>query len=146
MATTYKLVQRRDMHKGATAGTKLYYAQAKSTGTSGMERLCSMISERSTVSSADVKAVIDSLIYVMKLEMSDGKIVQLGEFGNFRITFGSEGTKEVKDFNATKIRRPKYTFAPGKALRSQAKDLQFKRVTVEKEVEDGPESERPDEI
>lgn len=38
MATTYKLVQRRDMHKGATEGDKLYYAQAKSTGTSDMER------------------------------------------------------------------------------------------------------------
>ena len=36
MATTYKLVQRRDMHKGATEGDKLYYAQAKSTGTSDM--------------------------------------------------------------------------------------------------------------
>ena len=50
MATTYKLVQRRDMHKGATEGDKLYYAQAKSTGTSDMERLCSMIQgERSCV-------------------------------------------------------------------------------------------------
>ena len=132
MATTYKLVQRRDMHKGATEGDKLYYAQAKSTGTSDMERLCSMIGERSCVSSADVKAVLDSLIYVMKLEMSDGKIVQLGEFGNFRITFGSEGTKVEKDFNATKIRRPKYTFSPGKALRSQAKVLRFEKVSVEK--------------
>ena len=36
MATTYKLVQRRDMHKGATEGDKLYYAQAKSTGTSDL--------------------------------------------------------------------------------------------------------------
>ena len=81
MATTYKLVQRRNMHKDAPAGSKLFYAQAKSMGTSGMERLCSMISERSTVSSADVKAVLDSLIYVMKLELSDAKIVQLGEFG-----------------------------------------------------------------
>lgn len=146
MATTYKLIQRKDMHKGAAAGAKLYYAQAKSTGTSGMERLCSMISERSTVSSADVKAVLDSLIYVMKLELSDGKIVQLGEFGNFRITFGSEGTKEMKEFNTTKIRRPKYTFAPGKALRSQAKVLEFERVTVKKEEEEGPESERPEEV
>ena len=137
MATTYKLVQRRDMHKGATEGDKLYYAQAKSTGTSDMERSC--------VSSADVKAVLDSLIYVMKLEMSDGKIVQLGEFGNFRITFGSEGTKVEKDFNATKIRRPKYTFSPGKALRSQAKVLRFEKVSVEK-GEGGNDSESPDEI
>ena len=131
MATTYKLVQRRDMHKGATAGAKLYYAQAKSVGTSGMERLCSMISERSTVSSADVKAVLDSFIYVMKLELSDGRIVKLGEFGNFRVTFGSDGTVTEKEFNATKIRRPKYTFSPGKALRDQAKVITFEKVVPE---------------
>lgn len=145
MATTYKLVQRRDMHKGATAGSKLYYAQAKSLGTSGMERLCSMISERSTVSSADVKAVLDSLIYVMKLELSDGKIVKLGEFGNFRVTFGSDGTVTEKEFNATKIRSPKYTFAPGKALRDQAKVLTFEKVIPEtapkQEEDDRPEIE-----
>ena len=109
-----------------------------------MERLCSMIGERSCVSSADVKAVLDSLIYVMKLEMSDGKIVQLGEFGNFHRSVMR--TKKVeKDFNATKIRRPKYTFSPGKALRSQAKVLRFEKVSVEK-GEGGNDSESPDEI
>ena len=71
MATTYKLVQRRDMHKGATEGDKLYYAQAKSTGTSDMERLCSMIGERSCVSSADVKAVLDSLCLLYTSDAAD---------------------------------------------------------------------------
>ena len=139
MATTYKLVLRRNMHKGAPAGSKLFYAQAKSMGTSGMERLCSMISERSTVSSADVKAVLDSLIYVMKLELS----VQLGEFGNFRVTFGSAGTETEKDFTASKIRRPKYTFTPGKALRDQAKVLTFEKVAPEKPKEAGGD-DRPE--
>ena len=50
-----------------------------------------------------------------------------------------------KDFNATKIRRPKYTFSPGKALRSQAKVLRFEKVSVEK-GEGGNDSESPDEI
>lgn len=143
MATTYKLVQRRDMHKGSTAGSKLFYAQAKSTGTSNMERLCSMISERSTVSSADVKAVLDSLIYVMKLELSDGKIIKMGEFGNFRVTFGSDGTVTEKEFNATKIRKPKYTFTPGKALREQAKVLSFEKVVPETAKKE-EENDRPD--
>lgn len=146
MATTYKLVQRRNMHKDAPQGSKLFYAQAKSIGTAGMERLCAMISERSTVSSADVKAVLDSLIYVMKLELSDAKIVQLGEFGNFRVTFGSAGTETEKEFNATKIRRPKYTFTPGKALREQAKILTFEKVVPEKPKEEGGSGEKPDDL
>lgn len=143
MATTYKLVQRRNMHKGAPAGSKLFYAQAKSTGTCVMDRLCSMIGERSCVSSADIKAVLDSLIYVMKLELSDGKIVQLGEFGNIRMTFGSAGTETEKEFNASKIRRPKYTFTPGKALREQAKVLTFEKVTPTAAPEQGG-NDRPE--
>lgn len=113
MATFYKLVQRNDLHKGAPENAKLFYAQAKAAGTSDLGRLCDMINERSTVSSADVKAVLDSLVYVMKRELSDGRIVQLGEFGNFRITFGSIGVPVEKDFHASMIRRPKYTFTTG---------------------------------
>jgi len=151
MATTYKLIQRRDMHKGATEGDKLYYAQAKSNGVSSMDRLCMLINERSTVSSADVKAVLDSLIFVIKLELSDGKIVQLGEFGNFRVTFGSEGAKEEKDFVTSKIRRPKYTFSPGKALRDQAKIMSFERIEAKKATEtpvtsDAGGDEKPGEL
>lgn len=131
MATFYKLVQRRNMHKGAGADSKLFYAQAKSIGTSDLNRLCDMINERSTVSSADVKAVLDSLVYVMKRELSDGKIVQLGEFGNVRITFGSEGVEQEKDFHSSMIRRPKYTFTPGKELQDQKKLLQYAKITPE---------------
>ncbi|MCD8041513.1 MAG: HU family DNA-binding protein [Tannerellaceae bacterium] len=131
MATFYKLVQRRNMHKGASADSKLFYAQAKSMGTSDLPRLCQMISERSTVSSADVKAVLDSLVYVMKQELSDGRIVKLNDFGNFRITFGSEGVEEEKDFHSSLIRRPKYTFTPGKALQDQKKLLQYAKITPE---------------
>ena len=122
-----------------------YYAQVVLAPEMTQRQIIDQIADRCTVTGSDVKAVLDSLIYVMKLEMSDGKIVQLGEFGNFRITFGSEGTKVEKDFNATKIRRPKYTFSPGKALRSQAKVLRFEKVSVEK-GEGGNDSESPDEI
>lgn len=138
MAVQYKLIPRKDLHKGAGENDKLFYAQAKSSGTCDVERLCGMISERATVSSADVKAVLDSLNYVMRVELSDGKIVQLGEFGNFRLTFGSEGKIEEKEFSSANIRRPKLKFSPGKTLRNMIKTVDFVKCTPEVIVKEIP--------
>ena len=40
MPIKYRLVLRKDMTKGAAAGSKLYYAVNKSTGTCDFEELC----------------------------------------------------------------------------------------------------------
>ncbi|MEG1545251.1 MAG: hypothetical protein RR382_12140, partial [Tannerellaceae bacterium] len=98
MAQGFKLVQR--MSKpGVKDSEKKFYAVSKNNGTSGLKHLCKMIGARSTVSSADVKAVLDSLNFVMDMELQEGRIVQLGEFGNFRMSVSSDGVVETKDFN-----------------------------------------------
>ena len=50
MPIKYRLVLRKDMTKGAAAGSKLYYAVNKSTGTCDFEELCDQIADRSTAS------------------------------------------------------------------------------------------------
>ncbi len=96
MAQGYKLVLR-PSEPGVKGSKKLYYAVSKSTGFTDIRRLCKLVAARSTVSSADVKAVLDNLNYILDLELQDGRIVQLGEFGNFRITVGSEGVEDKKE-------------------------------------------------
>lgn len=54
MAQGYKLVLR-PSEPGNKDSVKKYYAISKSTGLTDMKRLCTLISARSTVSSADVK-------------------------------------------------------------------------------------------
>lgn len=54
MPIKYRLVLRKDMTKGAAAGSKLYYAVNKSTGTCDFEELCDQIADRSTASRGDV--------------------------------------------------------------------------------------------
>ena len=99
MAQGYKLVLR-PSEPGVKDSKKLYYAVSKSTGFTDIRRLCKLIAARSTVSSADVKAVLDNLNYVLDLELQDGRIVQLGEFGNFRITVGSEGVEVLCKYDS----------------------------------------------
>ena len=60
MAQGFKLVLR-PSKPGEKDSEKKFYAVSKTNGTSSMKTLCKLISARSTVSSADVKAVLDNL-------------------------------------------------------------------------------------
>ena len=89
------------MSEDAAPGKKLYYATAVSAGEMTLEELCEDIAESSTVTSADVKAVLDRLGWVLSKNLKAGRIVQVGELGNFRMTLGSSGTPTIEEFNAS---------------------------------------------
>lgn len=124
MALKFRVVKRKVMN-GAEKDTVKNYAMAKTSGKTDLDKLCKLISSRSTVSSADVKAVLDSLNWAMDLELSAGNVVQLGELGNFRLSLSSEGTVDEKDFDATKIKKARILFYPGAALRATRSVVTF---------------------
>jgi putative DNA-binding protein len=130
MAQGFKLVLR-PSKPGVKDSEKMYYAVSKNTGFTDLKHLCKMISARSTVSSADVKAVLDNLNFVLDMELQAGRIVQLGEFGNFRISVSSDGVTEEKKFDNSMLRAPKIVFTPGSELRDTKKTLDFMKITPE---------------
>ncbi len=141
MALKFRKVKRKVLN-GDDKGALKYYAVAKTSGISGVDKICKLVSARSTVSSADVKAVFDSLSWAMDLELSSGNVVQLGELGNFRLSISSEGTDTEKQLDAHKIRKARIVFSPGAILRSTRNNVSFEPVdVVEREVE--KECERP---
>lgn len=144
MAVKFKIVKRKVLN-GAEKDSVKNYAIAKTSGTSDLNKLCKLICSRSTLSSADVKAVLDSLNWAMDLELSSGNVVQLGELGNFRMTLNSEGTDKPEDFDATKIKGARIIFYPGSALRTTRKEVSFEPLESVKKSE-GSESESPDEV
>ena len=79
------------------------------------------------------------------LELSSGNVVQLGEFGNFRMSINSEGTNTPEDFDATKIKGARIIFFPGSALRTTRNEVNFEPLEVTKKSA-GSDSESPDEI
>ena len=77
--------------------------------------------------------------------LSSGNVVQLGEFGNFRMSINSEGTNTPEDFDATKIKGVRIIFFPGSALRTTRNEVNFEPLEVTKKSA-GSDSESPDEI
>lgn len=124
MALKFRVVKRKVL-SGADKDAVKTYAMAKTSGTAGLDKICQLISSRSTVSSADVKAVLDSLNWAMGLELSAGNVVQLGELGNFRLSLSSEGTANEEDFDATKIKKARIVFHPGASLRTTRNEVTF---------------------
>lgn len=117
MALKFRLVQRKVM-SGKNAGKKLFFASPTSRGKISYERFCREVAEGSTVETADVKAVIDRMVRVLHLHISEGESVECGELGIFSTTFGSAGVAESKEFVPHRdIRRPRIAYRPSGFLR-----------------------------
>ena len=147
MAQGFKLVLR-PSKPGEKDSEKKFYAVSKTNGTSSMKTLCKLISARSTVSSADVKAVLDNLNFVLDMELQEGRIVKFGDFGSFRISVSSDGVTDKKDFNSGMLRPPRIIFTPGGELKDTKKTLEYSRISQDGATAEagGSDSDSPDEI
>ena len=129
MAQKFKLVERRNLGKDAATTPRKVYAQAINNGYVSFDELCSDISELCSLTSADVKAVMDRMNYVLDKNLKSGRIVQFGEIGNFRLSVGSSGSASEESFTFAQIRKPKIVFTPGSKLRSTRNLTTFEKVT-----------------
>jgi predicted histone-like DNA-binding protein len=83
MPITYKLTQdKRDGSK--TEGQ--WYGRRVNTGTLDIDALAQMIQDNVSVKKSDVKAVVEELIYVMKVQMQNGHTCKLDGLGSFYIS------------------------------------------------------------
>jgi len=124
MALKYRKVQTKVL-VGDNAGQIRTHAIAKAGGYCDLKKLCKLISARCAMSSADVKAILDSLNWAMDLELQAGNIVQVGEFGNFRLSIRSESTATEEEFDATKIKGVHIVFTPGESLRLTKSEMDY---------------------
>jgi len=129
MAQKFRLIQRRNLGKDAATAPKKMYAQAVNNGYVTFDELCTEISELCSLTSADVKAVLDRMNYSLDKNLRAGRIVQFGEIGNFRLGVGSSGSVTEDEFASTQIRTPKIIFSPGSKLRATRSATTFEKVT-----------------
>lgn len=129
MSVKFRLIKRPNLGKDAGVAPRKLYAQVINNGYVTFEELCVSIAESCTLTSADVKAVLDRMNYELDKNLRAGRIVQFGEIGNFRMSAGSSGAVEEKDFSTSQIRIPKIVFTPGKNLRVTRSQATFEKQT-----------------
>lgn len=128
MTVKYNVTERKNpLDKTATSK---FYANAKADGEIKLREIAKEISWGSTtVSDTDVLAVLNDLTKILIKHSSDGKIVKLGDFGNFQITISSEGSDTAEKFNASLIKNNKITFCPGLDLREMLATVKYEKFS-----------------
>lgn len=97
-----------------------FYPQAAPTTPVMLAQIVKRIEKRSTVSSADVKAVLDALQYKVIEALENGNTVRLGDIGSFCLTIKAEGAAtavEAKTKGAKLIKQVNVQFTKSTAIR-----------------------------
>jgi predicted histone-like DNA-binding protein len=102
-----------------------WYASPVNDGKITKTDLAKEIVTISALSRGDVSSVIENLLEILPKYLLMGKSVNLGELGTLRVSFGSEGVDDVKDFSTKKISGVKIVFTPGVELKKQLGDIHF---------------------
>jgi predicted histone-like DNA-binding protein len=128
MAIRYRITQRTN----TIADTKKeqYIMQAVNTGTINIRKISEEISDESTHSVADVIGVITALGIKMQQHLKDGKIVDLGDVGKFKIGFQSKAADTPQELTPKRnIKKFHLNYQPSLEM----KHLLKKSITVYKE-------------
>lgn len=112
-----------------TKAAKKFYAIAKSAGEISLRDLSNQISKRSTLSNADVMAVLESLLEVIPERIAQGDIVRLGDFGSFSLSISSEGSEKAEEVTANNIRGNSLNFRPGKEIQKVLDTLTYAKAS-----------------
>lgn len=109
-------------------GVKRFYASVKQQGEANIQELTTSIEKISTVSGADTRAVLYALVDVISQELSNGRIVRLGDLGHLRVSLRSEGKDSPQEVTASSIKGARFIFTPGTLLKKTLKTLTFQKA------------------
>lgn len=116
--------------KNPIAKSVKYYPQIAPTTPVTLAQIVKRIEKRSTVSSADVKAVLDALQYEVIDALQNGNSVRLGDLGSFRLSIkanGSTTSDEARRTGANAIKAVNVQFTKSTAMRDalSPSDVEF---------------------
>lgn len=106
-----------------------YYACAQVNESVSLKKFSKLISMQTTVSRADVSAVLVSSVENLVMELQRGNQVEFGELGKFRLQISSEGVEKAADFKSDiHIKGVNIQFVPGDDLSTLFENLEFTQV------------------
>ena len=104
------------------------YATSQINGELTLKQLSKRVSSQATVSRADVVAVLTATVDNLLEALTEGKQVDFGELGKFRLQIASIGTEKLTDFTAAHITGVNIQFVPGDDLKKIFNGMSFNPV------------------
>ena len=107
-----------------------YYATVKSNGRADTNAIAKSINSMSTVSSVDTAAVLEAFLHVVPDKLVEGNIVELGDFGTFRVSVSSQGEATAEDVTARSITDVRVLFTPGRRFMQTLNTAEFQKESA----------------
>jgi predicted histone-like DNA-binding protein len=126
MSIKFNIVERG--RPGNNEAPKKYYPSIQSTGRVSLRDLAERASDMSTLSTADMMAAIEALLTIIPEELANGKIVELGDFGNFWLRFSAEGVEDPAKVKGDQITTLIPRFNPGKRFKQVLYTVKFEKL------------------
>lgn len=104
-----------------------YYANIIGEGKTTLQNLAKYASTVSTVSKADILAVLESTFSKIADDVADGKIVYVGEYFTLQAGGSSEGKETADEVNSSSIKSVRTLFRPGKMIKDALKLSTFQK-------------------
>ena len=128
MAINYSLVKLASKF-GDKVGVPKFYARAQMNESISLKKFAKLISMQTTVSYADVTAVLVSMQENMIIELQRGNQIDFGELGKFRLQLTSEGAATAAEFKSDiNIKGVNIQFIPGSDLANIFVGMEFEQV------------------
>jgi predicted histone-like DNA-binding protein len=109
-------------------GIKKFYAATVRNSELSLEQLTTSIEKISTVSGADIRAVLYALVDVAVESLSDSNIVRLGDLGSIMVNVKSEGRDTAEEVTSSAIKGTSVIFRPGSRIKEMQATAKFQKA------------------
>jgi len=125
MSVKYNVVERGNPSKPEEP--KKFYPSIQSSGRLTLRELADEAADRSTLTTADILAAVESFLAIIPKELAKGNIVELGDFGSFWLKTNSEGVEAAENVRADQISTVLPRFNPGKQFKRTLEAIIFNK-------------------
>ena len=119
MSVRFKKVQNKIL---GSASYNKWFGRVVTLGNVGTNALAEELSHSTTVTRADIKAVLDELAVTLRSHLLNSQSVHLDGIGTFRVGIRSIATESEKDFNASKIKGFHIVYQPERTAIAKVMD------------------------
>lgn len=125
MPITFTVVERANPQK--RDDPPKYYANIIGDGKTTLDDLARYASSISTVSKADVLAVLESTFEKIAEDVADGKIVYVGDYFTLQAGGSSTGRDKAEQVTEADIKSLRTIFRPGKQIKNALKTARIQK-------------------
>ncbi len=128
MSIQYRLTEKSDNINSTPK--KGYYAQVVTRGTIDTNEMCRIISSRSSLSAADIKATLEAVAGLIEEKLGEGYNICINELGTFSVSSETDKGASLEEvLNGQQVRVKNINYRPSVRIKKSLSNAAFECVS-----------------